>query len=104
MKHFLDRCMWNETETIGILQTCHDKIPQNGCIVLAEVVIPDFRQAPSERCIDVALDAMYMLVGRERQRTEAAWTSFALSSGFVIEEIIRTMSASCSLIILRKKY
>jgi hypothetical protein len=104
MKHFLDRCMWSQAETIKILQTCHDKIPKNGQIVLAEAVIPDFGQTniKGENRMEVAMDALYMLVGRERQRTESEWVTLASDAGFSIQEIIRTMSASCSLIILNK--
>ena len=102
MKHFLDRCMWNEVETIKILQTCHDKLPNNGQLILAEAVIPDFSQARELNRIEVALDALYMLVGRERQRTESEWKALASKSGFMIKEIIRTNSVSCSLIVLIK--
>ena len=103
LKHFLDRCMWNEEETVMILTACHQKIPSDGQVIVAEAVIPDFGQAQETNRLEIALDALYMLVGRERQRTEKEWENLAYKSGFRIEEIIRTISASSSLIVLTKK-
>ena len=104
MKHFLDRCMWTEEETIRILQTCHGRIPQDGHVILGEAVIPDFGQArEGKNRMQVSLDALYMLVGRERQRTESEWRLITELAGFQVEEIIHTSSASCSLIVLTKR-
>ncbi len=116
MKHFLDRCMWSESETVHILKTCRDKIPANGQVILADAVIPDFDQIQKDRPesrgenttgngigrVEVAMDALYMIVGRERQRTRNDWTQLVKSAGFRIKDIIPTMTASCSLIILEK--
>lgn len=103
MKHFLDRCMWDEEQTIAILKTCHDKIPYDGTLILGEAVIPDFSKAKPSSRLEISLDALYMLVGRERQRTESEWRKLAAASGFKIEERVKTSSPTCSLIVMKKQ-
>ena len=110
MKHFLDRCMWTEEETVTILKTCSEMIPDHeGMIILGEAVIPsagtDFTTSSSSKVIDempLALDALYMLVGRERQRTEMEWKSLVKRAGLVLDEIIYTQSPSCYILVLKK--
>ncbi len=102
LKHFLDRCMWDESETKQILETCHRVLPNDGHVILAEAVIPDPGDEREDNRLQISLDALYMLVGRERQRTESEWRTIAKLAGFQITEIINTKSPSCSLIILRK--
>ncbi|GFH54427.1 hypothetical protein CTEN210_10903 [Chaetoceros tenuissimus] len=104
LKHFLDRCMWDEEQTIQILKTCFAKIPDDGKVILAEAVIPDFEDVKDSPSIEVSLDALYMIVGRERQRTRSEWRHLILASGFNIEEIIRTSSPTCSLVVLSKNH
>jgi caffeic acid 3-O-methyltransferase len=103
MKHFLDRCMWDEEQTLNILKTCHDKIPDDGRVILGEAVIPDCSQAKPSSRLEISLDALYMLVGRERQRTESEWRALADASGFTIDEIMKTSSPTCSLIVMKKQ-
>lgn len=103
LKHFLDRCMWDEDQTIQILKTCFAKIPDDGKVILAEAVIPDFEDVKDSPSIEVSLDALYMIVGRERQRTRSEWRHLIHASGFNIEEIIRTSSPTCSLVLLSKE-
>lgn len=103
MKHFLDRCMWDEEQTISILKTCHGKIPYDGTVILGEAVIPDFSNAKPSSRLEISLDALYMLVGRERQRTESEWRELAVASGFKIQEIVKTSSPTCSLIVMKKQ-
>lgn len=102
MKHFLDRCMWTEEQTVKILQICRDKIPTDGQIILVEAVIPDFGRVTTENRMEVAMDALYMIVGRERQRTLAEWRTLTVRANLNIKDIIRTTSASSSLIILSR--
>jgi len=103
MKHFLDRCMWTEEQTVNILKTCHDKIPHDGRVILGEAVIPDFSKSKPSSRLEISLDALYMLVGRERQRTESEWRALTDASGFTIEEIVKTSSPTCSLIVMKKQ-
>jgi hypothetical protein len=105
--HFLVRCMWTEQETTQILQTCHDVLsPTEGHVILAEAVIPDTgsRSSSSKASLmSVSLDALYMLVGRERQRTESEWRAVSHSAGFRVKGVITTNAPSCFLIALEKQ-
>ncbi len=103
LKHFLDRCMWDESETQQILETCFRVLPKDGHVILGEAVIPDPGDERDDNRLQLSLDALYMLVGRERQRTESEWRNIAQLAGFHIAEIIYTKSPSCSLIILQKQ-
>ena len=69
-----------------------------------EAVIPDFEDVKDSPSIEVSLDALYMIVGREKQRTRSEWKHLIHNSGFNIEEIIRTSSPTCSLVVLSKKH
>jgi hypothetical protein len=103
MKHFLDRCMWDDDETIKILKSCygalHDK---NGIVVIGEAVLPDYGKINADNSLELSMDALYMLVGREGQRTETEWKRLAKASGFEIDRIVATNVPSSSLIILKK--
>ena len=105
MKHFLDRCMWTEEETVNILKTCSNIISgSNGMIILGEAVIPSGRnEEANEEGIRLSLDALYMLVGRERQRTRFEWKDLAERANLQISEIIATSSASCYVLVLTNK-
>jgi hypothetical protein len=126
MKHFLDRCMWSEEETVEILKTCamavsndnnnnndDDNNNRGGMIILGEAVIPSTGASSSisnelfngnnEDEILLSLDALYMLVGRERQRTIFEWERLAERANLKVNEIIPTSSPSCYIIILTTK-
>ena len=111
MKHFLDRCMWDEKETLLILQTCYNLLPSNSGsnrLVLAEAVIPDPGPnddvtTTSQRKMQLTLDALYMFVGRERQRTKTEWITLVSKANFALDEIIHTELPTCSLLVLHKK-
>lgn len=106
MKHFLDRCMWTEEETIKILKTCSKIISgsPNGMIVLGEAVIPSAKsEEGNEEGIRLSLDALYMLVGRERQRTSFEWKELAERANLEFSEIVPTSSASCYILVLKNK-
>ena len=119
MKHFLDRCMWNDKETLQILHTCYKLLPpanEKNCLVLAEAVIPDpgsFQDSNGDKINDpvfqmqrkmqLTLDAIYMYVGRERQRTRSEWVALANEANFVLDEIIHTGLPTCSLLVLHKE-
>ena len=111
MKHFLDRCMWDEKETLQILETCYNLLPpnsQSNRLVLAEAVIPDPGPnddvtTTSQRKMQLTLDALYMFVGRERQRTKSEWLTLVSKANFVLDEIIHTELPTCSLLVLHKK-
>ena len=102
MKHFLDRCMWTEDQTLVILQTCFEALNANGTCVIAEAVFPDYGKVTKDNELELHMDALYMLVGREGQRTESEWRSLSAKAGFVSTVIRSTGAPSCSLIILRK--
>jgi hypothetical protein len=130
LKHFLDRCMWNATQTIQILKSCHAALVQSsGIFIIAEAVLPDIgaasnadrdnshsdkvdssssstddaAAAASAASLSLSMDAMYMMVGREGQRTLQEWRDVAQASGFVIEHVQHTHIPSCSILQLRKK-
>lgn len=102
MKHFLDPCMWDDEQTITILKTCHKKTPHTGMLIIGDAVVPDFSDAKNIENPEIAMDALYMVVGRHGQRTESQWKKLANECGFMIEKITRTPSPTCSLIFLTK--
>lgn len=103
MKHFLDKCMWNDDETIQILQNCYGRLSDDGLLIIAEAVLPSYGDAlDDENAMPLYMDALYMLVGREGQRRESEWITLARQSSFKIDCIKRTHVPSCSLILLRK--
>mmetsp|Transcript_57788 Transcript_57788/g.65584 ORF Transcript_57788/g.65584 Transcript_57788/m.65584 type:complete len:162 (+) Transcript_57788:115-600(+) len=137
MKHFLDRCMWNEEETIQILQACSKALITNdnnnnknndtttctnGRIIIADAVLPDvgYQQQKNNNInntnnvinnntnhsnneLSLHLDALYMLVGRERQRTKQEWTTLAKAANLTIVQVQYTTIPSCSIIVLEKE-
>ena len=103
MKHFLDRCMWDEDQTVKILKAACSALPKDGHVILGEAVVPNAGDECEDNKLQISLDALYMLVGRERQRTESEWRNVADRAGLRITQINHTSSASCSLIILQKK-
>lgn len=104
MKHFLDRCMWDDDESIQILKSCYGALTdQGGILIIAEAVLPDFGRVNADNTLQLSMDALYMLVGREGQRTQADWKHLADASGFEIERIEFTNVPSCSLVILKKQ-
>jgi hypothetical protein len=105
MKHFLDRCMWNESESVEILKTCSDAVShKHGMIILGEAVIPsandDYTISRANRGTRLSMDALYLLVGRERQRTSLEWKKLAEKANLNLSAIIPTSSPSCYLIVL----
>jgi isoliquiritigenin 2'-O-methyltransferase len=103
MKHFLDRCMWNDRDTIQILMNCHRALNPNGTLIIAEAVLPSYGTVTEDNSFPLFMDALYMLVGRESQRTETEWMTLARQSSFKIKYIQPTATPSCSLIVLGKQ-
>lgn len=104
MKHFLDRCMWDDDETITILKSCYNALHDiNGIVIIAEAVLPDYGTVNSDNSLQLSMDALYMLVGRAGQRTVTEWKHLADASDFKIDRIEFTSVPSSSLIILKKR-
>jgi hypothetical protein len=102
MKHFLDRCMWDEQQSVEILKTCHSVLPPDGIVLIGEAVVPDVAKADDSNQLQLYMDALYLIVGRERQRTESEWANLASKAGFQIEKVTATSSPSCYMIVLTK--
>ena len=110
MKHFCDRCMWFDDQTIEILRSCKTALQRSGNnskvrrkIVIADAVLPDCGRIDETNQLPLYLDAMYMLVGRERQRTRSEWKSLAEAAGLSLSGVIDTGVPSCSLIVMEPK-
>jgi len=119
MKHFCDRCMWFDDQTVEILRSCkavlersHDHDTSNAAtaalpvrrkIVIADAVLPDGGTVNSSNDLPLYLDAMYMMVGRERQRTLSEWRALAEAADLELTEVIDTSVPTCSLIVLEPK-
>ena len=103
LKHFLDRCMWTEEESIKVLLSCRSVLRQGGKIIIAEAVLPDIGQANEVNQVQLYMDALYMLVGREGQRTKAEWECLAAKAGLEIEQIAPTNVPSCYIIVLQPR-
>jgi len=115
MKHFCDRCMWSDDQTIEILQSCKTVLQRSSDnvspseertrrkIVIADAVVPDCGRVNETNQLQLYLDALYMLVGRERQRTRSEWKYLAQAAGLTLSGVIDTGVPSCSLIVLEPK-
>jgi hypothetical protein len=105
MKHFLDRCMWTEDESVAILQSCADTGAK--VIVIAEAVLPDIghnNTNTDSQHVSLYMDALYMLVGREGQRTQAEWGALATQAGFRVRgDATPTLVPSCSILVLERE-
>ena len=93
--------MLTETETECILKTCYNALPNDGVIIIFDAVIPDAREEEG-KAIQLSLDFLYMLVGRERQRTKEEWRVLVEKTGLTIDEVIDTHIPTCSAIVLTK--
>ena len=102
LKHFLDRCMWDEQDSLKILKSCHSALPAHGKLLIADAVIPDAGKSDQNNTLQLHMDALYMLVGRGRQRTESEWTNLVMKAEFQVERVVDTSCPSCSIIILTK--
>jgi len=105
MKHLLDKCMWDEEESIRILQSCHSALPADGTVIIGEAVLPnhnDVGSTDNNFQLQMFMDAFFLLVGREGMRTEYEWSELAAQAGYTIQSIIPTSSPSCYLIVLQK--
>ena len=126
MKHFCDRCMWYDDQTVEILRSCKTVLQRSAMaaappqqlhmrrkIVIADAVLPDCgtlhdtssKKNPNKLQLQLPLylDAMYMLVGRERQRTRSEWKALADEAGLTLSGVIHTGVPTCSLIVLEPK-
>jgi caffeic acid 3-O-methyltransferase len=103
MKHFLDKVMWTEEQTVQILASSRDAIPQDGKIIVAEAVLPDdAANASGTNRLHLSIDVLFLLVGRDAARTETEWKVLAKKAGLVIDTINPTKSPSCYIIVLSK--
>ena len=110
MRHFCDRCKWFDDQTVEILRSCKQALDRSSLskpdsnvarkIIIADAVLPDCGSVDASNDLPLYLDAMYMLVGRERQRTKSEWTALARAAGLELAEVIDTGVPSCSLIVL----
>jgi hypothetical protein len=124
MKHFCDRCMWTDEETVQILKSCSSALIDAdtdtdtdtgtgtaGKIIIADAVLPDVGYNTQEDAVNnneqqqlaLYLDALYMLVGRERQRTKMEWEKLASLSNLNLVSVHSTNVPSCSIIVMEKK-
>ena len=114
MKHFCDRCMWTDEETVQILKSCSSALAMDGDadtgkIIIADAVLPDIGYNTqdavndNEQQLTLYLDALYMLVGRERQRTKMEWEKLANLSNLNLISVHSTNVPSCSIIVMEKK-
>lgn len=113
MKHFLDRCMWSEDETVQILKNCRQSFFDPGKnaspsnyhqhLIIAEAVLPDvgaLDDSTPSQVTSLHMDALYSLVGRERQRTLAEWKLLAQEAGWQIVSLASGLVPSCSVLVL----
>ena len=103
MKHFLDKVMWDEEQTIQILSSCRDALPDGGHIIIAEAVLPDdCSSATGTNRLHLYIDVLFLLVGREAARTESEWRNLAEKAGLRVDWITATSAPSCYIIVLSK--
>ena len=103
MKHFLDKVMWDKKQTIQILSSCRDALPDGGHIIIAEAVLPDdCSSATGTNRLHLYIDVLFLLVGREAARTESEWSDLAEKAGLRVDWITATSAPSCYIIVLSK--
>lgn len=103
MKHFLDKVMWDKKQTIQILSSCRDALPDGGHVIIAEAVLPDdCSSATGTNLLHLYIDVLFLLVGREAARTESEWSDLAEKAGLHVDWITATSAPSCYIIVLSK--
>ena len=103
MKHFLDKVMWDEEQTIQILSSCRDALPDGGQVIIAEAVLPDdCSSTTGTNRLHLFIDVLFLLVGREAARTESEWNDLAEKAGLRVDWVTATSAPSCYIIVLSK--
>ncbi|MDN5753684.1 MAG: acetylserotonin O-methyltransferase [Nitrosospira sp.] len=87
MKHIIHD--WNNERASAILQNCHRKMPENGKLLVVEIVIPE-GNVPS---LGKLLDLEMLVLLHSYERTEAEYRELFERSGFRLTRIVPTKSA-----------
>jgi hypothetical protein len=87
MKHIIHN--WNEERASTILQCCRRQMPEEGRLLVVEMVIPE-GNAPS---FSKLMDLEMLVLLRSYERTEAEYRELFNRSGFKLTRIVPTKSA-----------
>jgi hypothetical protein len=111
LKHMI-LCEFNETDSLHILQQCHEAMPGNGRVVIVESIIlvpgqhEHEHEQSSRRPTTVSpamVDVFLMMDGRpERSRSVSEWSEFVGRVGYEIDQVYPTSCPTCALLVLRK--
>jgi hypothetical protein len=82
---------WDDAASVRILANCHAAIPEGGTLLLVEAVLPE-RACDQPGAIQMDLHMLTLLHGRER--TAAEYRTLLAASGFELNRVIPTLSAT----------
>lgn len=86
LKHIIHD--WSDEECTMILKHCHAGMPENGKVLIVEMVIP----GPNVSSISKFLDLQMMVYLTGRERTESEYRELLERSGFELTRIVLTPS------------
>jgi hypothetical protein len=108
LKHMI-LCEFNETDSLHILQQCHNAMPDDGRVVIVESILLVSGQQEQEqssrpqRVSPAIVDVFLMMDGRpERSRSVSEWSEFVGRVGYDIDQVFPTSCPTCALLVLRK--
>jgi hypothetical protein len=103
MKHIVF-CEFDDDRSMAILRVCHEVLPVDGCVIIAEAVLPDLGAAASTSSrLQLTVDVMMMMAGREAAKTRQEWAGIATEAGFDLDSVTETHVPTCCILVLRKK-
>ena len=85
LKHIIHD--WDDERAIAILKQCHNVMPANGKVLVAEQVIPPGNQPFKGKLIDLN---MLVMTDGGRERTEAEYRALFEKAGFKLTRIVPT--------------
>lgn len=79
---------WDDEHAAKILKNCHSVMPQNGKLLLVELVIPEGNKPFFGKFLDLDM----MVMGGARERTESEYRKLFAAAGFKLTRIISMTS------------
>jgi hypothetical protein len=81
---------WDEERCLKILENCRRSMPENGRLLLVEMVIPDGNDFHPSKLLDI----MMLAFTGGRERTEQEYADLLAKGGFKLTRVVPTCSAA----------
>jgi len=88
---------WNDDQCIEILNNCNKSLPDRGCLVLFEMVMPE--KPETDMGVRLNFNLLTMLGGRERSKRE--FQQIGIESGLKLDQIIQGESIISALVFVK---